>query len=576
MAKDLLSYLIGYTPKWVKKETDKEMLERIFASLKDNNGDEDEDNEDFEEFMKQIRDGTANITNDDLLRISRSKEETKDIPSMTKIMKQAEKSKISRENFKEMLEISLSDLILEDEQWQWFMHYLNNIYKPEAVERWKDKYARSAPEKQDKMIRDVIDDIEYAKEHKPEKEFAPAPAPEPEPAPEPAPEPEPEGEPDKREVPRWITQKLQDIYKPEIIGKLKNQYANATDEERDKIIRELIDDIEYAEKAPIPDSVKQTVEKSLRAALQAGRPPRADDGGPTISKLTAAYTSAQNHVKELFNALKEFASGQRTVGDVQSITGFAQVAVDELSNIARQLRGPLAEAKVDADLAQRLKKWIRIAIHGRRASPGQHTEMSSFPAMLSLLKSATQNYLDDPDPREAMKIWDAAEQMAGQIKQIEKIMDELATISPKARLGKPLNLKARREVKLNLLDKIWKEIKPGDDPDAVDIEVVKNILRRYRQKKLPLRPKSLAIDLKVDEPVATQFIQRLMQAATPMESIRRSLFVSIDPIKTNREFSELVEYFDDELANTTIVMTESLNKIFGFVEKCRQQLQATK
>ena len=459
MAEDLLSYLVGYTPKWVKPESDREMLERIYASLgpvkKDEEDEDEEGAESFEDFIKRIQRGTAHITSSSRFDLSNGEagEETRDMPDISKIMKQRsktktpeEKTKMAREDFAEMLGNYLDNLVVEDDE---------------------------------------------------------------------------------------------------------------TD------IKELLTQAAEGEKPRIGD------------ALAIGRPK--SKAMPTDKQLISLSQSAIDHASEAFNTLKAFANGEKTVGELKDVMELAQIAVEELSDEISKLRGPLEEEarRVDPQLANRLKRWVRIAIYGAKAVPGKSTEMSSFPALINAVKSGVRDYIEDPEPRKALHLWDASGQLASQLEQISKLVDELATISPKARLNKPLDIKRAKEVRINMIDKIWREIKPGDDPDAVDIEVVKNILKRYKEARKPLRPKALAIDLKVDEPVAIQFIQRLMQSATPMESIRRNLFLQIDPIKTRKDFAEVIEHYDHNLASDTIIATEALHKLFGLAELCRQQLLVT-
>jgi len=622
-SKDLLSSLVGYTPKWVKnalrdlEQQEHEKVKLAYPSLAPDKGnDDDEDSMSFSEFMKELQKGVSNITNIPSLSVGKggsSEETTVDLTRMrqpkateTGTKSTKTKTRLSAEDLDAAIDLVLSEAEPPKIGDKLAMGRPKEIQMPELPEsadpgidynkiwgqflKWLD--ARQ-PEHKNHLI-GVINNPDMSSadkwdwvsemagiESEIKGEMAGIESEPEEPAEEPA-EEEPSKEintlPSDELAGRKVTFlksksfEVNQFYKYFRINPGDQATISSAEEPRQNN-REL--QLTMAGRRPF-NFVYDANENALK--LEPATEPAAEKK-PTPETLKTSADSAINYTTDLIRAITDFARGQKTAGDVISTIGFAKTALDDLAEITREIPKAYVTAedvvKVEPEVASKLSAWLKAALYGRKADPeNKRTALSSMPFLLKRLKELIGQYAADPKPEIATEIWDASQQMATTAEQLEKVFEQLAEISPKARLNKPLKLK--KGIRVGMLDQIWNKIKPPDDKDALDADNVKKVLVRYREQKKPLKPADLAAELRVDVGVAKQFIQALMKSATRVESIKRKLFIEIDPPKTHRDFSAMLEGYDEDAMRDTLTFTESLNKVFEFAQQCRQQLLATR
>jgi hypothetical protein len=203
--------------------------------------------------------------------------------------------------------------------------------------------------------------------------------------------------------------------------------------------------------------------------------------------------------------------------------------------------------------------------------------------LIKMMKNKVQQFKKNQDKESAMELWEIAGDLGSQIEQLEKVTDELAKFSPNAKLKSPLKLEPKqKKMKMNQFAEIFNYI-IGDE--EIDLEVAKQTFKKYREAarraaeegKPPkrIKPADLAAEWGIEVARAKDFLKTLLSHATPTESIIRALLVEPVPIETNREFSEAMSHYDDEMSEQCLVATRAITGLVEMVQSCRQQLRAT-
>ena len=98
---------------------------------------------------------------------------------------------------------------------------------------------------------------------------------------------------------------------------------------------------------------------------------------------------------------------------------------------------------------------------------------------------------------------------------------------------------------------------------GVDDEVVARVLRRMKEEGGGINPDELAADLGIERDQALKIMEKMPRKSnsTPVEDVRRTLFVPIEHRSSHKHFVDLMEEFDSSLLEETYNVTEALMAI---------------